>query len=1161
MTLSPRIFLSLLFVACFANGLQAQAPVLPGSNLRTRMVAVRADTLQLDTLSIVPQTFSIADVPDSLYRLDFVRAVLYWKIKPSTDSVAVRYRVFPYKLNAVVQRLPYDSVMNNFYTKPFTFENNAASTTGLFNFGNIQYNGSFGRGLSFGNAQDAVVSSNFQLQLNGMLGDSIELSAALTDNNLPIQPDGTTQQLNEFDQVFLQFKKAAWQLNLGDIDIRQTDMHFLNFYKRLQGVSFQTTTRISPNVSSGTLVSGSIAKGKFTRNVFQGLEGNQGPYRLAGANNEAFFIVLPGTERVFIDGAMLQRGDDADYVINYNTAEVTFTPRRMITKDSRIQIEFEYADRNYLNANLYLAQTVEVAKKLKLRLGLFNNSDAKNSSINQVLDARQKQALFDVGDSINRAFYPTALKDTFTTNGIFYKMIYDSTSAGVDSFYQYTTQPAGDVYSLSFAGVGAGRGNYMPDFNGANGKVFRYIKPIGGVPQGQYEPVALLITPKKQQLLSVGAEYDLNEQNKLKTELAVSAYDVNTFSSKDGGDDRGVAAKVQYANTIKLKSAKGLLLISGVDYEYVQQKFKALERIRNVEFTREWGLPLVLPAATENIVRFSTGLRDKLNRGMSYQYLNYQRSDGYNGFQNIVEQNSSVRGWVMNNRVAVTNFTTSQNKGQFIRPVVDIGKQLKKFWNLQTGFRYALEKNEVTEKKTDTLSATSFSFDTYSVYLKTDEAKRNTYGVTFFTRADKYPHGKALVKGDRSYNLNLQSELLKNEKHQFSFNATLRKLLVNDTVVSTQNEDLTVLGRAEYRINEWKGFVTGAVLYELGTGQEQRKDFAYLEVPAGQGQYTWNDYDTNGVQRLNEFELAAFQDQARFIRILIPTNEFVKAAYTTFNYSFSFNPRTLLEKKGASGFSRLAARFNWQTSMQKSKKSVAKDALEINPFNYNLQDTALLTLNTSVLNTISFNRFSQRWGLDFSTMQNTGKALLTYGYESRKLVDRQVKLRWNIRTSLTFDLINKWGENALYTPSFQNRNYRLGLYSLEPRLLFVDRTVFRVQAGYKHEVKKNSEAFGGETSSSNAVSVETKYNVLQSSAVNARFTYNNISYQTKASRTNSTVSYIMLDGLLPGNNYLWSVDFTKRLMKNIELNFQYEGRKPGNANTVHVGRASVRALF
>jgi len=1156
------LFFSFLIFCFLDSGAQIPGQSFkPYSNLRLKTLPVSLDTLQLDSLSIIPQTFSIKGISESAYTLNLIDAYLVWKIRPDADSVFITYRVFPSKLNAVTQRMNFDSVSYKFYAKPFKFgETETTTTSSLFNFGNLQYNGSFGRAISFGNSQDAVVNSSFNLTLNGMLGDSVEINAAITDNNLPIQPDGTTQQLNEFDQVFLQFKKKNWQLNLGDIDIRQKQSYFLNFYKRLQGISFETINQLSKNTTSSTLVSGTIAKGKFTRNIFQGLEGNQGPYRMTGANNEFFFIILAGTERVFIDGESLQRGEDQDYVINYNTAEITFTPRKMITKDSRIQVEFEYADRNYLNANLYLSHEFELNKKLKLYMGAFNNSDAKNSQINQVLDQNQKLFLGNLGDSVQKSFYPSAMLDTmFDAGKILYEKKYYNSGAGIDSFYSYSANPAVARFALSFAEVGQGNGNYIPDFNGSNGKVFKFLIPVSGVKQGRYEPVIKLITPKKQQLVTLGADYKIKEGSTLKTELAISNYDVNTFSGKNGGDDIGLAAKFQFGNSSFIKSSgtKKLQLITDVDYEYVQSKFKPLERLRYVEFSRDWGLELQTLPATENIFKASAKLQNANNNSFSYQLMNYNRSDNYNGFQQNVQQIANVKGWQLNNQLAYTNFNANITKGSFLKPVLDISKELKRLKEYRIGFRYAFEKNSTKNKAADTLTPLSFSFDTYSAYLKSSEKKKNRYGLTFFTRSDKYPLGKNFIRGDRSMNVNFQTELLTNQRHQFLFNGTFRKLKILDPI-SKQKADETVLGRAEYIINEWKGLVNGNVLYELGTGQEQKRDFVYLEVPAGTGQYAWIDYNSDGIQQLNEFEEALFTDQAKFIRLFTPTNQFIKANYTTFNYSLRINPKAILSKNDFSGLNKIIAKINFQTSLQVNKKSLAKGNTEFNPFKYELSDTALINLYTIFLNTFSFNRFSSKWGFDINNLRNSGKTLLTYGYESRKQNDWILKLRWNISNAFTLDLAAKKGINGLYTPSFANRNYELNIHSLEPRIVFIQGTKFRLASGYKYDNKKNLTLYGGEKSVSNSVNIESKYNVLQNSSLTAKFTFSNIDYKYPA---NTTASYIMLDGLLPGSNYLWNIDLTKRLLNNLELNFQYEGRKPGGARTVHVGRASVRALF
>ena len=1163
MTLLSRILLFSLLLL-FALATKAQLPA--HSNLHIKKIAGNRDSVVLDTASIVPNTFRIVDIDSAFYRLDFVKAILYWKTRPSTDSVLITYRTFPFKLNSVVQRLSYDSVMNNVYLKPFEFRQDNDVQTGLLDFGNIQANGSLGRELSFGNNQDAVVNSNFQLQLNGMLKDSIQIAAAITDNNLPVQPDGTTQQLNEFDQVYLQFKKHNWELNFGDIDIRQNQMYFLNFYKRLRGFSFQTTNTLSSKSQSTTLVSGSIAKGKFTRNIFDrttttNLEGNQGPYRLRGANNEFFFIVLANTERVYLDGELLQRGEDQDYIINYNTAEVTFMPKRMITKDSRIQIEFEYADRNYLNANLYVNQEFSINNRLKLRVGAFNNNDAKNSQINQTLDAKQRQFLFNVGDSVQSIYYPSITIDSFSRDKLLYERVYYSNGIFTDSFYRYSVDSSKAKYNLSFTDLGEGSGNYVADFNGANGKVYKFIEPVNGIKQGRYEPVMVLVAPKKQQLISVGAEYQFDKNNVLKTEFALSNYDVNTFSSKNGGDDVGLAARFQYTNTVPMSTSKKSFLISSLDYEHTQQKYKPLERLRFVEFSREWGLPLQLNPATEDIIRLSSQYKSNTS-SLTYQFMGYQRSEGdhYKGFQNIVQQTLNSKGWSLNNQLALTSFSYfngAPGKGKYFRPVFDVSRQFKHLASMRLGFRYAMENNEVRNPSTDTLSATSFSFDTYTAYLKSDESKKNKFGISFFTRSDKYPLYKELIRGDRSYNTNVEMQLLQNQHHQVLLSTTYRVLKVYNKLVSQQKDERTILGRTEYLVNEFKGLVTGNVLYELGTGQEQRRDYAYFEVPAGQGEYTWIDYNNDGIAQLNEFETAIYRDQAKYIRIFTPTNVFVKANYTTVNYSLALNPKAVIKQDGKK-FGKFVSRFNFQTSMQKSKKNIARGDFEFNPFKSNVLDTSLLTLNTSFLNSISFNRYSTKWGLDFSNVQNTGKALLTYGYESRKQEDWLAKLRINLSNTFTFDVNNRKGFLALYTPSFGNRNYELNIYSAEPRISFVRGTMFRIQASYKLESKKNNPAFGGEKSTSNSLNLESKYNVLQNSSINARFTYSNIQYKGS---TNTTVSYIILDALLPGSNYLWYLEFTKRLFGNLELNLQYDGRKPGSARAIHTGRASVRALF
>ena len=59
------------------------------------------------------------------------------------------------------------------------------------------------------------------------------------------------------------------------------------------------------------------------------------------------------------------------------------------------------------------------------------------------------------------------------------------------------------------------------------------MQPLNGVPQGNFEAASFLVTPKKQQVISTGFTWQIDDKTLLKTEFAFSDYDANTFSTKD----------------------------------------------------------------------------------------------------------------------------------------------------------------------------------------------------------------------------------------------------------------------------------------------------------------------------------------------------------------------------------------------------------------------------------------------------------------------------------------------------------------------------------------------------------------------------------------------------------------------------------------------------
>ena len=55
------------------------------------------------------------------------------------------------------------------------------------------------------------------MQINGKISDEVSISGILTDQDFPIQPEGSTRELDELDNVLIKISHRKFNLDAGDI--------------------------------------------------------------------------------------------------------------------------------------------------------------------------------------------------------------------------------------------------------------------------------------------------------------------------------------------------------------------------------------------------------------------------------------------------------------------------------------------------------------------------------------------------------------------------------------------------------------------------------------------------------------------------------------------------------------------------------------------------------------------------------------------------------------------------------------------------------------------------------------------------------------------------------------------------------------------------------
>lgn len=1156
------------------------------SNIHSKSVSTAADTIRLDSLSIVPNTLYLRgisgySVDTGTYDFYPFASLLVWKQKPKGDSIFATFRVYPF---AFANR--YFNKDHSLYERsnrlktvsPFVYVPNEVSPDKLVDFGALDYNGNLSRSVGFGSTQSVTLNSSFNLQLKGMLTKDLEVTAAITDNNIPIQPEGNTQTLQQFDKIFIQLRKGDHTVIVGDFDMNSPFDYFLHYTKKAQGGGYNGKFGFKKYGAIKAHLAAGISKGRFASNQLAVSEGNQGPYKLTGTNGETFLVILANSEGVYINGERMTRGANQDYVIDYNAGTITFMPRRIITSDLRIIVEFEYSEQSYQRTQAD-ARIEYDSKKLNTFFDFYTEQDSKNQSVNQSLSPQQQRFLASLGDSVQKAFYSGADTVAFDVNRVLY-MRYDTVytvngQAVHDTVFTYSTDSTKAIYAVSFSLVGEGQGNYVLAQNNANGSVYSYSpkQVIGTSPNqqllstGSYMPVVKLVAPQLHQMYTAGASYAIDKHNKVNAEVAMSNNDVNLFSSFGKNNNLGAAAKVGYSSEVILRNDSGKAsqkLNLDFGYEFTQSTFVPIERFRNVEFARDFNLFTTgRESYNQHLASFSATYNLLKLGSITYRFRTLLMDTVYKGFENDITAKLGRKRWNMNFFTSYLHTESQTANSDFIRPSGDLFYVLSARKGLKTGFSFDHEFNIYRDRYTDTLTSVSHIWQNYHCYFGSTDTTKRQFLVDYALRTQEAAGTNAFKAVDRFANtLSFSGNMVPAKDQALRWNLTYRNIMESDTSVASQELKNYYLGRIDYSFNLFKGLIKSSTLYDIGAGREQKTQLVYLVSPNNTGNYVYIGNPALPKQ-LSGFVPLTYVSDTSYVRTFTTTPDFYAVNTSTLNEVLNLNPANLLHK--TKGFRQFLSRLSITSSLQLTKKIYAGKDVSIgnyfNPFPTNRQDTNIVSLNMNSRNSLYINRLDPKINGQLDFNYTRGRTLLTAGLENKLNRTIGPTIRWNIYKQLNLQTSYTNGLKASEADYDLTEAYRIVTNETTSELSYLFKQQLRVAASYYYGFKSNKEPqYGGQFAVINTVSLSCKYNRHNKTTLSGKVSYSAIGYGDEAYQ-NAQAQYAMMEGLNKGNNLVWNASFEQRLTTAIQMVITYDGRLSQGSKAVNTARAEVRAIF
>ena len=1101
------------------------------------------EEIQIDSVSINQAFFKILDasgtlVDSSFYQINYQKATLSFKPNyQNSDSLTVRYLKFPdFMTKSYTLYDPKRVVSNEAGNQLFQIETAIKTREKIFQ--GLNTNGSITRGVTIGNNQNAVVNSNLDLQISGQISDKIGIRASIQDSNIPLQEGGYSQRLDEFDQIFIELFSKNWTIRAGDLFLENRTAQFLNFNKKVQGLYTQVNLE---NATSKTTIeaAGALVRGQYARSIFTGQEGNQGPYKLRGNNNELYVLVISGSERVFVNGVLLQRGENNQYMIDYNAGEIIFTSLFPMTSEMRIQVEYQYSDQSYTRFVTYGGVKHE---RESWHIGgyLYSENDVKNQPLQQNLSEEQIEILKNAGDDINLMNAPSAYEDTFSENKILYRKVVQN---GVEIF-EFSNNPEEVLYNVRFSLVGDQMGNYVLANNQAVGRIYEYRAPVNGIPRGNYEPVIRLVAPTKIQIATIVGGFNPNEKTKIDFELATSSNDLNLYSTLDDDNNQGIAGRIQADK--RIVTNENWTLNSNLNYQWIQEDFRTIERLFTIEFNRDWNL---IGVQSGNQQFLTTGLdwRNKKGSFAQYHFEMLDFSNTFSGLRHRLDGAIRYKNFAFTNRGSLMQSEAVDRNTQFLRNTSLLQYRYKKNW-LNTQFQTEQVKERLIPQQM--LTAQSQEFKEWGASIGRGDSTKVFVELGYLQRQTDSLVGSILKHVTNSNTYFLKSKLIQTEKSNLSVFVNYRNLKFTDPAIDPIR---SLNSRIAYQDVFFNQKLQTTTTYENSSGTIAQQEFTYLEVSPGQGIYTWIDYNNNGIQELEEFEIAPFPDLAIYVRVFLPNQVFLPTHQNRFSQGFVLNFQSWQNEKG---WRKLVSHFYNQTSYLIERKIARRgENFDLNPFSTTNDD--LLGLNASWRNSLFFNRGKQKHSSTYTYVKNNARNLLSAGFQATKSSSHQLQYVHLLQKTWLFSMQTSWNESDLNSENFSEKNFDISETAFQPKISYLFSQNTSVELLFEHKNKQNRiQAL--EELVQTKIGTSVTLNGFKKWTINGTFSLFNNEF---TGENNTAVAFQMLEGLQPGQNQTWQLLVQKNITDFLDININYQGRKSETSSAIHTGSVQLRAYF